>query len=170
MKSVKLWLSGVLVSWVIVCFPSIAAAEGYGAAGAQNEVDKVLTLESMLSYALEDEYLARGEYQEVIRTFGGQKPFTNIIKAEERHISWLEPLFERYGFVLPVDRGMESAVMPASYAETFPVGVAAEVANIEMSERFLKQDLPSDVRDVFVRLHDASENHLAAFQKWQNKF
>ncbi|WP_157789876.1 hypothetical protein [Marinomonas sp. BSi20584] len=52
MKSVKLWLSGVLVSWVIVCFPSIAAAEGYGAAGAQNEVDKVLTLESMLSYAL----------------------------------------------------------------------------------------------------------------------
>ncbi|MBU2238306.1 MAG: hypothetical protein KJ868_09875, partial [Gammaproteobacteria bacterium] len=96
MKSVKLWLSGVLVSWVIVCFPSIAAAEGYGAAGAQNEVDKVLTLESMLSYALEDEYLARGEYQEVIRTFGGQKPFTNIIKAEERHISWLEPLFERY--------------------------------------------------------------------------
>ena len=48
MKSVKLWLGGVLVSWVMVCFPSIASAESYGAAGAQNEADDVLTSESML--------------------------------------------------------------------------------------------------------------------------
>lgn len=154
----------------MACLPMTAFGEGYGAAGAKSLADKAPTLEQMLSFAIEDEYLARGEYQKIIETFGSRKPYSNIVKAEARHISWLEPLFKKYGFALPADKGMESAVLPASYIETFPVGVAAEVANIAMYEGFLKQDLPSDVKNVFVLLRDASKNHLAAFQKFQAKF
>lgn len=169
-KNIKLWISWMLVSCFIVSVPVIASGDDYGAIGAENTKDSALTLDIMLNYAIEDEYLARGEYQKVIDTFGSQKPFTNIIKAEVRHISWLVPLFKKYGVTLPDDLGMENAVIPATYAETFPIGVAAEIANIDMYTRFLKQDLPSDVRDVFVRLRAASENHLAAFQKWKAKY
>ncbi|TYL49066.1 ferritin-like domain-containing protein [Marinomonas sp. IMCC 4694] len=170
-KFLTLWLSKVVLVWAIVSLSSMAlASEGYGASGADNETDKALTLDVMLNYALEDEYLARGEYQKIMDTFGAQKPYSNIIKAEAKHITWLLPLFEKYGFAIPADRGVENATIPASYAETFAIGVDAEIANINMYDRFLNQDLPSDVEAVFVRLRDASKNHLAAFQKWQNKY
>lgn len=167
-------LKSLLASGVVVLLmsslPIAAFGESYGAAGAKSMSDKSFTLEQMLRFAIEDEYLARGEYQKIIETYGSRKPYSNIVKAEERHISWLEPLFTKYGFALPVDKGMESAVLPATYQETFPIGVTAEVNNIAMYERFLKQDLPSDVKDVFIRLRDASKNHLAAFQKFQTRF
>ncbi|MBJ7537905.1 ferritin-like domain-containing protein [Marinomonas transparens] len=169
-NNLRLWLKGGLITCLMICLPALASGDNYGAVGAENLSDKELTLEVMLNFALEDEYLARGEYQKIIETFGGKKPFTNIIKAEEKHITWLVPLFEKYGIALPVDRGMESAVIPANYEETFSIGVAAEIANIDMYSRFLKLDLPSEVEDVFMRLRKASENHLAAFQRWEAKY
>lgn len=169
-KNLKLWLNGMIALYLMVCFPVMASGDHYGAMGAENLSDKELTLEVMLNFALEDEYLARGEYQRIIETFGGKKPFTNIVKAEERHIAWLVPLYEKYGFALPTDRGIENAVIPANYEETFSIGVTAEIANIDMYSRFLTQDLPSDVKSVFIRLRTASENHLAAFQKWQARY
>jgi hypothetical protein len=119
----------------------------------------------MLVLAIQDEYLALGEYQKVIETFGSRRPFSNIIKAEERHISWLEPLFTKYGVELPADRGLELAKIPATFTEALQVGVDAEIANISMYERFLKKDLPEDIRDVFNRLLSGSKNHLDAFKR-----
>ncbi|MCK5834298.1 MAG: DUF2202 domain-containing protein, partial [Lentisphaeria bacterium] len=119
----------------------------------------------MLKFALEDEYLARGEYQKIMNKFGQRRPFSNIIEAEKRHIAMLLPLFKKYKVPVSPDRGLELAVIPATFSETFPIGVKAEEVNIEMYERFLKQKLPEDVRSVFERLLSGSQNHLAAFSR-----
>ena len=43
--------------------------------------------------------------------------------------------------------------------------MTAEVKNIAMYEKFLDQDLPDDIRLVFANLMQASEKHLAAFER-----
>ena len=126
--------------------------------------DSELTLGAMLTFALQDEYLARGEYQKIMAKFGERRPFSNIVKAEEQHIAWLVPLFEKYGVTLPPDRGQELAQVPETFSAALLAGVDAEIANIDMYQRFLSRELPSDVRAVFEHLLTGSRNHLAAFQ------
>ena len=135
-----------------------------GALQAASLPDAELTLARMLTLALEDEYLARGEYALLIERFGERRPFSRIVKAEERHIASLVPLFARHGVPVPADRGRETAQLPASLKEARAIGVTAELGNIAMYERFLKQELPDDVRRVFKNLLAASRNHLATFQ------
>ena len=158
-----------LIASLLFVVPALAspvdeATVSYGAAGIANVTDGELTLSSMLIFALEDEYLARGEYQKVIDKFGERRPFSNIIRAEAQHIAWLVPLFEKYGVVLPLDRGTELSQSPDNLTEALTVGMNAEVANIEMYERFLRKEMPADVKAVFEHLLAASRNHLAAFQ------
>jgi hypothetical protein len=136
--------------------------EGYGATGAIADED--LILGEMLTYAIQDEYLAHAEYVYIIDTFGSAKPFSNIIKAEEQHIDALVPLFTEYGIEAPGDTGSDYAVAVSSLTEAYQAGEKAEIDNIAMYDEFLKQDLPDDVRAVFESLRKASENHLAAFR------
>ncbi len=136
---------------------------GFGAAGANSDTE--LTIADMLTYAIEDEYLAHGEYEYIIETFGSQRPFSNIIKAEETHISMLEPLFEQYGVILPADQSGDHLILPADISEALQAGVQAEIDNIAMYDTFLSQDLPEDIRQVFIDLMEASEKHLEAFQR-----
>ena len=145
--------------------PGLAASSPtYGAAGSAAVADSELTLGAMLTFALQDEYLARGEYQKIMAKFGERRPFSNIVKAEEQHIAWLVPLFEKYGVTLPPDRGQELAQVPETFSAALLAGVDAEIANIDMYQRFLSRELPSDVRAVFEHLLTGSRNHLAAFQ------
>ena len=135
---------------------------GYGSEGALD--DAALTLADMLTYAIQDEYLARAEYALISASFGSTRPFTNIMRAEETHIDALSPLFEAYGISAPTDEGASHAVAVASLTEAYQAGVNAEVNNIAMYETFLDQTLPDNVRAVFESLLRASENHLRAFQ------
>lgn len=164
-KLVSILAVGMFILGIGLASPVSAADDNYGASGASKLTDESLTLEKMIVFAIQDEYLARGEYQKVIEKFGSRRPFSNIIKAEKRHISWLKPLFTKYNVPLPPDRGLELAKIPKRFTEAFQIGVDAEVANIAMYERFLKKDLPEDVRDIFSRLLAASKNHLDAFQR-----
>ncbi len=123
------------------------------------------TLEAMLEYAIQDEYLARQEYESIMKEYGAINPFANIIKAEEYHIELLTGLYDDYDFTLPEDTAIDYVVVPESVDLTYEIGVQAEIDNIAMYEKFLEQDLPDDVRVVFTELRDASENHLAAFEK-----
>ena len=164
-KMVNILAIVMLILCIGLAVPVSAADDTYGAAGASKLTDESLTREKMLVFAIQDEYLARGEYQKVIEKFGNRRPFSNIIKAEERHISWLKPLFTNYNVALPPDRGLELAKVPATFTEALQIGVYAEVANIAMYERFLKKDLPEDIRDVFSRLLAGSKNHLDAFKR-----
>lgn len=161
--NIKKLLSGVavLVMIITVLNPSAFAAD-YGAGGAADM--EVFSLEEMLNYALEDEYLARGEYELIINEYGFQRPFSNIIKAEEYHISLLKPLFKKYGFELAEDKSEEYVVLPESIEASFQTGVDAEIANIDMYESFLEKDIPEDIRIIFWKLKRGSENHLRAFK------
>jgi hypothetical protein len=118
----------------------------------------------MLTYAIQDEYLARAEYRFIINKYGAVRPFSNIIQAEEQHINMLVPLFTTYGFAVPEDNADEHIVVPKDLKEALETGVQAEIDNIGMYETFLNKSLPDDVRDVFERLKNASGNHLQAFK------
>lgn len=124
------------------------------------------SLEEMLNYAIQDEYLAKAEYELIISEYGEIKPFINIVQAEQQHIDLLVPLFEAYGYVIPENNALESVVLPESITSAIATGVDAEKTNIAMYQVFLSQDnLPDDVRTVFEYLMKASERHLEVFSK-----
>ncbi len=140
----------------------VLAVDDYGAEGAKQAEE--YTLEEMLVYAIQDEYLARAEYELIMNEYGKQRPFSNIIKAEEYHIQLLIPLFEKYEIAIPEDTSDEHVVLPADIEAALQTGVEAEVANIGMYENFLTKDLPEEVAEVFAELKRGSENHLRAFK------
>jgi len=137
--------------------------EGYGAIGALNDLD--LTIGDMLMYAVQDEYLARGEYEAIIATFGVDKPYTNIMNAEEEHLSLLKAVYASYGMEFPDDTSADHVIIPSDLLEAAKTGVKAEIDNITMYENFLSADLPDNVKEVFTALKKGSESHLLAFQK-----
>ena len=139
------------------------ADEDFGSAGvAQGESYRV---EEILKYAIEDEYMARAEYEAIIKELGVERPFVNILRAEETHISLLVPLLEKYNVPIPKDVASTKVTIPETLEEAFSVGIEAEKNNISMYNQFLKEDLPEDVAYVLERLMLGSENHLAAFER-----
>jgi hypothetical protein len=147
---------------------SIAGQHLIGAKAAE-ETEKP-TLEQMLTYAIQDEYLARAEYDYIIKTFDVGRPFTNIIRSEETHISMLEPLFEKYGYKLPSDDVDGLIPHPENVRMALETGVQAEIDNIAMYAKFLELDLPEDIRAIFEQLKNASQNHLNAFRRNLSKY
>lgn len=156
----KLILMGTLLISAIT-FSSI------GASGVKDQ--KTFTVEEMLTYSMEDELIAKLEYEKIIDELGGRRPFTNIIEAEKTHISYLEPLLEKYKVEYP-EVSEEEAIVPETLLEAYEIGVKAEIANIGMYERFLEENLPEDIREVFIRLKNASENHLKAFERQVERY
>ena len=124
--------------------------------------DRDLTLADMLSYALQDERIARAEYGVILERFGSVRPFSNIIRAEESHIAYLLDLLADHGLAVPADDTAKPAA-PRTFADAIEAGRQTEVDNIAMYDRFLARDLPTDVREVFEQLKAASQNHLRAF-------
>lgn len=159
----SLLAAGLLVVGLTAGATAYAASTDIGAAGALSDAD--YTLEEMLVYAIEDEYLAQAEYDVIMEAYGVHKPFSNIIKAEATHITLLTPLFEEYGAKIPEKDWDSLVTVPASLEAAYATGVEAEEKNIAMYESFLKENLPDDVREVFEQLMNASEKHLAAFQR-----
>ncbi len=138
--------------------------EAFGSAAVAEGTE--YTLEEMLTYALQDEYLAKAEYEVIQEVFGVGNPFANIMQAEVTHQELLLGLFAAYGITVPEDTARDHVVIPATLQETYETGVTAEINNIAMYEAFLAQDnLPQDVRDAFTDLMNASKNHLEAFSR-----
>lgn len=135
----------------------------YGAKGALNASS--LSLPQMLSYALQDEYLAQARYNNILSSFGNIRTFIQIREAEMRHISALLPLFERYQVPLPLDISQSFVTTPGNVKAAYAAGVQGEIDNISMYDRFLSLNIPNDVRIVFTQLRNASLNHLAAFER-----
>ncbi|KAF0091992.1 MAG: hypothetical protein FD141_176 [Fusobacteria bacterium] len=141
--------------------------EGYGAKGAF--VDKDMSIGDMLMYAVQDEYIARAEYAAIIEEFDATRPYSNILKSEDTHLDYLKDIYETYDLVFPKDESSALLVMPTSLLESAKAGVQAEIANIAMYEKFLKYELPQDIKNVFDTLVNGSKNHLAAYQKQVEK-
>jgi len=140
----------------------------YGNKGA--EEDNNMTVQEMIKYAIEDEIFAKTEYDKIMKTFDIDRPFSNIKRAEETHMEMLKPLIEKYN-VSYEKLDEKDLVIPKTLKGTFEIGVQAEIDNIAMYEKFLKEDkLPSDVREVFTYLRDGSKNHLRAFERQLRKY
>jgi len=125
------------------------------------------TLVAVLSEAIDDEYKARAIYQLVIEKFGEIAPFSNIVKAEGRHIEALLMLFRKYNISVPEDNWASRVEVPSSILAACETGVAAEIENAAMYDRLLEAtgQYP-DVQNVLKNLQRASqENHLPAFQR-----
>lgn len=135
----------------------------YGAKGALSK--STFTLPQMLSFALQDEYLAQARYDNILGNFGYIRTFAQIKEAEIRHINALIPLFKRYQVPLPEDKSQSFVTTPENIKAAYAAGVQGEVDNISMYEKFIGLNIPNDVRTVFAYLRNASMNHLAAFER-----
>ncbi len=153
------------VALAVALLPTLSLAEeAFGSAAVDGGT--TYTLEEMLTYAIQDEYMAKAEYEAIQAAFGVNNPYTNIIKAEQTHQEELAKLFAEYGIAVPANTAAEKTVIPATLQETYATGVAAEIANIAMYETFLAQSgLPQEVRDTFTELMNASQSHLEAFSR-----
>ena len=161
MKTGKKIIVTTMLAVFVLSFGGIAyAASDTGSAGALQ--DKDYTVEEMLTYALQDEYSAQAEYEAIIKEFGDQLPYTNLVNAEENHISRLVQLFQNYGYTVPENKA--TADVPKSLEESYQAGITTEENAVAKYDQFLKSELPSDVKLVFERLQKASENHLKALQ------
>ncbi|WP_425290478.1 ferritin-like domain-containing protein [Bacillus mycoides] len=119
----------------------------------------------MLTYALQDEYLAQARYDNILENLGYIRTFVQIKEAELRHINALLSLFERYQVTVPDDESQSFVTTPESIKAAYAAGVQGEIDNISMYERFLSLNIPNDVRTIFSQLRNASLNHLAAFKR-----
>lgn len=138
-------------------------AATYGAKSAALKTS--WTLEEMLQYSIEDEFMARAEYKYVITAFGDQNPFSNILAAEETHINSIKGLYTTRKLPVPEDKSGLYLVKPDSVKDALELGVEAEIANISMYKGFLATpNLPDDVKIVFTQLQAGSESHLSAFK------
>jgi len=157
-----------LIGFIMMLMISMLAFGSYGHIGAKE--DKNITVQDMIKYAIEDEIFAKTEYERIMKTFNVDRPFSNIKKAEETHIGLLQPFIKKYN--VSYDKLIEkNLIIPKTLKETYEVGVQAEIDNIAMYEKFLKDEkLPADVREVFIRLRDGSKNHLRAFERQLKKY
>jgi hypothetical protein len=168
MKRKKLWIA-LTALMLLAAVPAFSmAAANYGAASVTT--GQAYTLEQMLTYAIQDEYLAQAEYTAIINAYKTGAPFANSLKAESNHISLLTKLFDTYGIAVPENTAQALTTVPGSLDEAYDAGMQAESANIAMYDTFLAQtDLPEDVRNTFTALKNASENHLNAYTRNSGK-
>ena len=119
-----------------------------------------------LHMALDDEYKAWSVYDQVIADFGAVRPFTNIQKAEEMHISALVAPLDRYGLDVPANDWPGSVPIFDTLGEACEGGVQAEIDNAALYDQlFAMVDNPDIIR-VFTSLQQASQaKHLPAFER-----
>lgn len=161
----KRLLKVVAIAAALAVLPVLALAEeAFGSASVDTGTS--YTLAEMLTYAMQDEYLAEAEYIAIQEAFGVDNPYTNIMGAEVTHQESLQALFDAYGLAAPQNTAAEHVVLPETVQETYEIGVQAEIMNIAMYQAFLAQEnLPQDVINTFTALMNASRSHLEAFTR-----
>lgn len=168
-KQLKLLLA-IFLS--LVSYSSFASTEIYGHTAAV--IDKNLTINSMLTYAIQDEYLSHSEYENIISSFGSFRPFNNIVNAESRHISMLKMAFINYNLPIPPDNSMQFIVHPNSIENAYKISIDGEIGNIAMYNHFLAESSINlsenkSLQNLFDTLKNASQRHLQAFQQAYGK-
>lgn len=123
-------------------------------------------LETKLNRALMDEYHARNTYRKIIAAFGSVRPFSNIVEAEQTHINFLLPLYEKYSIPVPAEPDIIETAVPKSMEEACRIAVQAEEENIALYDDLLAGTDEPDVIAVFKQLQAASrDHHLPAFRR-----
>jgi len=154
--------------------------------GHKNQNSKESTIELSdtqkegLLFMAEEEKVARDVYLHLSNTWG-ERVFSNIAKAEQKHMDAVERLLVRNKLEIPstIDKQgvFENEELQALYDElieqgdislndALEVGVAIEEKDISDLEELLNESpIPSDVERVYGRLLGGSFNHLNAFNR-----
>jgi hypothetical protein len=99
------------------------------------------------------------------------RPFTNIVEAENRHITALLRQFQRFDASPPADIWQDRVKTPASLVQACAAGVQAEIENEALYARLLDRVTDAKARAVMQRLQAASrERHLPAFQRCVERY
>ena len=125
-------------------------------------------LQAVLVEALQEEYKAEMTYRRVLADFGEVAPFAFIAESEAQHVQALLGLFARRERTAPDSVWtLDNVAGFASVAAACAGGVAVEIEDGALYERYLsRDDLPSDVVNVFTNLQTASlDSHLPAFER-----
>lgn len=136
------------------------------------------TLAENLAFSREEERLARDLYQLFADTYDQARPFSNIVKSEQRHFDAIGNLLETYGLGDPSEgREPGSYADPdlqklyddwkaqglTSQAEALKVGIELETQDIADLKAQIAETTEADAKRVFNNLLNGSENHLKAF-------
>jgi hypothetical protein len=122
--------------------------------------------EYALLTALQDEYKAWSVYDQVIDDLDAGRPFTNIQRAEEKHIAALVTLFDRYGLDIPSNEWPGNVPTFDTLADACEAGVQAEIDNAEIYDDLFSMVDHADILRVFEALQRASQTkHLPAFEQ-----
>lgn len=136
---------------------------GYKGELNEKEVDALLL-------ALNDEYHAWAVYDRVNKDFNDPRPFSNIQKAEGRHIDQLKLVFQNYDLPFPENRWLGEAEGFKSLREACEAGIAGEIANRDLYTELFESTEREDIITVYKALQSASEeNHLPAFERCSGK-
>jgi len=133
-----------------------------------------------LTFMLEEEKVARDVYIYLSEKWGA-RVFSNISKAEQRHMNSIERVVKGYNLEVPttlneegifVDEKLQSMYDELitkgvkSLKDAYEVGVAIEVADIDDLETLLDdRDIPNGIKEVYSHLLRGSQNHLRAFNR-----
>lgn len=121
-----------------------------------------------LGMALADERKALATYEAIMEDFGRVRPFINISRAEEHHISMVKALYDKYGIDIPEEERLMVDV-PETLQEACAIGVEAEIKNDAMYQAMLNDIEQEDIKDIFTSLAAASKQmHLPAFERCSN--
>lgn len=136
-------------------------------------------VQKALVIAVEDEFRAQAFYGAIQLKFGEQRPFSNLQRAEGQHAAMLKSVMERYGLQAPkngfarkegelITEWTMRLEVPKSVASAGKLAYKLEVENVEMYDKFLKLEMPKDVRQVFLNVRRASEqNHMRALSRFK---
>lgn len=141
---------------------------GWGS-GAANQ-DSNLTVEKMLRYALEDEYIKRTRYELISEKFKIEEPFYSMSKSETCSILKLITLFSKYDVPVPSDKSLEYIKTPKTLLEGYNLSIKGEESNIIMYDKFLQDNnLNEDIKVVFTKLKNISRENIEALHEEYKK-
>jgi len=132
-----------------------------------------------LVFMIEEEKVARDVYRHLYNTWN-VRVFSNIARAEQRHMDAIQALVDRYKLEAPLtldDEGVfENDKLQALYdeliakgerslADALGVGVTIEEVDIADLEEILDVGVPEDFAMIYENLLKGSYHHLNAFNR-----
>lgn len=168
-------VAGVVLAGGGLVTAAQAASPNAGATTAVSDS----TLAAELTFARDEERMARDLYQAFSDTYDDALPFSRITRSEQQHFDAVGTLLDRYGVADPAEGRKAGSYADATVQKLYDgwladglvsldaahdVGAALEKRDIADLEDALDQSLPPDVTRVFTALLSGSRHHLAAFR------
>jgi len=87
--------------------------------------------------ALDDKFMARATYAQLIADHGPVRPFIHIVEAEGRHVEAMISLLRADGVPVPAETWPGRVARYTSVHEACEAGVVAEIENAGLFDRLL---------------------------------